>query len=59
MGDVDGPVVAKRVYSELFSGDSEYLDPDVIPYALDAAVQELRDENLQPNRWASYVHLGM
>lgn len=59
MGDVDGPVIAKKVYEEIFAGDSEYLDPDSIPYALDAATRELRAKGLHFSRWAPYVHIGM
>ena len=59
MEDVDGPMVAQRLYEELFRGDGEYLDPDCIPYALDAAVQELRQLHPNPCRWAPYIHLGM
>jgi CHAT domain-containing protein len=59
MGDVDGPVVAKTVYSELFAGDEEILDFDVVPYALDDAVRELRCQGLEPSRWAPYIHFGM
>jgi CHAT domain-containing protein len=57
MGDVDGPVVAGMVYGELFA--EEILDFDVVPYALDAAVQKLRAQGLEPSRWAPYVHIGM
>lgn len=59
MEDVDGPLVAKLVYEELFKDDPQFFDPDVIPYALDAAVQKLREIGLSPSRWATYVHLGM
>lgn len=60
MGDVDGPVVARRVYRDLFTGSGpEYLNLDLIPYALDAAAKELRDRGLHPSRWAPYVHLGI
>lgn len=59
IGDVDGPAVAKRVYEEIFGGDSEYIDSESIPYALDAAVGELRHRKLHPSRWASYIHLGI
>lgn len=60
MGDIDGPAVAKRVYEEIFGGDSEYIDPDSIPYALDAAVGELRQRKLHPSRWAPCnIHLGI
>ena len=59
MGDVDGPKVAKRVYEELYKKDVVTIDLDVIPYALDAAVFELRATGLHPSRWASFVHIGM
>lgn len=59
MGDVDGPVVASRVYEELFKGDDELLDPDSVPYALDAALAELRSQRVHPSRWAPYVHFGI
>jgi CHAT domain-containing protein len=59
MGDVDGPMVAKSVYEELFAGDSDVLDLDVVPYALDAAVRKLRVQGLAPSRWAPYIHIGM
>jgi hypothetical protein len=59
MGDVDGPVVARKVYADLFGGEGEFLEPDDIPYALDAAVSGLRERGLHPGRWAPYVHLGM
>jgi hypothetical protein len=47
------------VYQELFSGEGEFLDPDVIPYALDAVVTQLRSEGHHPSRWAPYIHLGL
>lgn len=59
MGDKDGPEVAVCVYKELFATSGEYFDPDTIPYALDAAVQELRLKGCHPSRWATYVHLGV
>jgi CHAT domain-containing protein len=59
MGDVDGPIVARTVYEELFAGDGKMLDFDVVPYALDAAVRKLRAQGLEPSRWAPYIHIGM
>jgi hypothetical protein len=56
MGDADGPAVAKTVYETLFAEES--LTADAIPYALDAAVQELRQRNLPPSRWATFIHVG-
>lgn len=58
MDDVDGPVVAEAVYSEIFRPESISLDPDAIPYALDVAMQKLRANGVSANRWAPYVHLG-
>ncbi|EIN13329.1 hypothetical protein PUNSTDRAFT_139906 [Punctularia strigosozonata HHB-11173 SS5] len=59
MDDVDGPIVAETVYKHLFASKSEHLDPNVIPYSLDAAIGTLREEGAPPHRWATYVHLGM
>jgi CHAT domain-containing protein len=59
MGDVDGPIVAKNVYKELFAGNGDMLDFDTIPYALDAATRKLRAQGLEPSRWAPYIHIGM
>ena len=59
MGDVDGPIVAQKVYEQVFSGDSQYLDTEIVPYALDEATQQLRAEGLHPSRWAPYIHLGI
>ena len=59
MGDVDGPIVAKIVYEAIFVGQSEFLDAEVVPYALDDAVQALRQRGLSSSRWATYVHLGL
>lgn len=59
MDDVDGPIVAKHVYEALFSGKSNYIDLEVVPRALDAALNELRSRGVRPTRWAPYVHLGI
>jgi CHAT domain-containing protein len=58
MGDIDGPVVAETVYRELFAGDDNPLDFDVIPYGLDSAIRKLRAQGLEPSRWAPYIHIG-
>jgi hypothetical protein len=54
-------VIAERIHSVLFkgSGNSEYLDLDDIPYALDEAVQNLRASGLNLGLWATYVHIGI
>jgi hypothetical protein len=59
MNDMDGPEVSKEIYAQLFGGDSNDLNPDDVPYALDAAVQALRAQGLHPSRWAPYIHIGM
>jgi hypothetical protein len=56
MHDWDGPQITEAVYRELFKG--EFLDLDIVPYALDAAVRRLRDSGAPPSRWAPYIHLG-
>jgi hypothetical protein len=57
MNDVDGPLVASTVYKCLF--ENETLDPCLIPYALDEAVQKLRLQGVSPSRWATYIHMGV
>jgi hypothetical protein len=61
MRDLEGPKVAESIYSALFRDgtNSEFLDPDDVPYALDDAVQELRRCGLDPSFWATYVHIGI
>lgn len=59
MGDTDGPTIAEAIYKELFSGDSEWLDPTAVPYALDMAVDKLRRRGVHPSRWAPFVHVGI
>jgi hypothetical protein len=59
MADVDGPMVTKSVYEKIFRSPSDFIDPDDVTYALDAAVQELRVMQPDPSRWAPYIHLGI
>jgi hypothetical protein len=59
MEDVDGPAIAESVYKGIFGGDSEYIDPNDVAHALDAAVQQLRRAHPDPSRWALYIHLGI
>jgi hypothetical protein len=56
MSDVDGPVVAGSVYKTLFR--EEVFDLDAVPYALDDAVQRLREEKVEARRWAVFLHMG-
>lgn len=43
MRDLEGPQVAESTYSALFKdGDgSKFLDPEIIPYALDEAIASM------------------
>jgi hypothetical protein len=56
MHDEDGPKVARRVYERLF--EQGQLDLDDLRYALDDAVQMLRDAGVPPSCWALFVHMG-
>jgi hypothetical protein len=56
MHDADGPQVARHFYERLL--ESDQLDLDDIPYALDAAVCMLREAGVPPSRWALFVHMG-
>jgi hypothetical protein len=59
MEDIDGPLIARYVYRELFESGHGFLNPDDIPYALDMAVQRLKEAHPEPSRWAPYIHLGI
>jgi hypothetical protein len=56
MSDEDGPRLVRRFYEVLF--EREQLDLDDIPYALDAAVQALRNAGTPARRWALFMHMG-
>jgi hypothetical protein len=56
MYDDDGPRMAQWFYEALF--ENEVIELDDIPYALDAAVQRLRNTGASAARWATYMHLG-
>lgn len=55
--DIDGPIVAKAFYKEVMKNG--HFDVNAVPYALDAAVQELRGLGVPPHRWAPYIHIGI
>jgi hypothetical protein len=59
MRDVDGPFIMTTIYEHLFSGESEFLNPDDVAYALDDAVQKLRRQGVHPRRWAPFIHVGI
>jgi hypothetical protein len=56
MHDEDGSKLARRFYEALFAKDT--LDLDDIAYALDEAVQALRNQGLPAQRWALFMHMG-
>lgn len=56
MYDEDGPRMAQWFYETLLQ--KETIDLSDIPYALDAAVQRLREMGASPYRWATFMHLG-
>lgn len=56
MYDDDGPRMAQWFYEALL--EKEMLDLTDIPYALDTAVQKLRDTGAPAARWATYMHMG-
>jgi hypothetical protein len=56
MDDADGPIVAKLFYEKLFA--ESMITLDVIPYALDFAIAELRKSGVPPEQWATFIHMG-
>jgi hypothetical protein len=56
MNDIDGPFVAERIYKRVFHNG--VLNLDLVPYALDAAIGELRQRGVDASRWATFVHIG-
>jgi hypothetical protein len=56
MADPDGPAVAKHVWDYILKHDT--FDLDHVPYALDEAVQLLRDKGVPASRWALFMHMG-
>jgi hypothetical protein len=57
MNDIDGPFMAERIYRRIFRDG--ILDLSAVPYALDDAVQALRNSGVPADRWATYVHFGV
>jgi hypothetical protein len=56
MADADGPIVAKSIYETLFK--RETFDLNDVPYALDDAVRLLREQKVDTERWAVFMHIG-
>ena len=59
MNDNDGPLIARTIYEEIFKDPTASLDPEMIPYALDCAIQKLQQNGVHPSRWATYIHVGI
>lgn len=59
LDDIDEPAIVSQAYCELSVGSKVNFDPDVLPYAPNAAVQDLRMSRLHPSRWATCVHIGI
>jgi hypothetical protein len=57
MDDLDGPFMARHIYSRVFQNG--HLDLDAVPYAVDDAVRRLRESGVPASRWATYVHFGV
>jgi hypothetical protein len=56
MHDEDGPRLARQFYEALFA--REELDLDDIAYALDEAIQFIRQQGVPAERWALFMHMG-
>jgi hypothetical protein len=56
MHDEDGLKLAQCFYEALFA--KETLDLDDIAYALDEAIQDLRNQGVPAQRWALFIHMG-
>lgn len=56
MNDTDGPLISRSIYTELLKTDR--YDIQRVPYALDAAVRELRNQGAPPSRWGTFIHIG-
>lgn len=59
MHDEDGPHIAESIYKALFKNGVLNMDPDEIPFALDLALQQLREKKIEAIRWAPYIHIGV
>lgn len=63
MDDRLGTEVARKLYHHLFKDPSKSLNPDLVAFALDEAVQELqtpRGGHYPPaSTWAPFIHLGI
>lgn len=62
MADYDGPMISESFYKELFRGPdgnpSSRPDLSRSTFALDTAVQKLRESGVEFRRWVPFIHLG-
>lgn len=64
MNDSLGTDIAKTFYEHLYSDIHKPLDPNLIAYALDEALQKIRVKaNTDgtyplPSTWAPFIHIG-
>jgi hypothetical protein len=56
MNDADGPRVARLFYERLFA--EKVITLDLIPYALDYSIAELKKGGVPPEQWATFIHMG-
>ena len=64
MNDNLGTHITKTIYQHLYAKSNKQLDPSVVAFALDEAVQQLRypsgDGELPlPSTWAPFIHIGL
>jgi hypothetical protein len=57
MNDIDGPFMARYIYTHIFRDGA--LDMDTVPLAVDNAVMALRELGVPASRWATYAHIGV
>jgi hypothetical protein len=56
VADIDAPIIAEHFYEHLLQ--EKTLTVDAVPYALDHAVQKLKEYGVAPERWATWIHMG-
>ena len=59
MEDSIGQQLAEVLYGHLLQCPGDYLDPDIIAFALDEATQKLCESHVPASKWAPFVHIGL
>ena len=61
MEDSIGQQLAEVLYGHLLQCSGDYLNPDIIAFALDEATQKLSDSEptIPASSWAPFVHIGL